>query len=405
MPMFDKKLNNLFGLPELQFTHKSQQFKNQLIFHFKKKSEKEVCPKCATLSDTCYDKRIVTIKDSPIRDKQVTLKIMKRRFFCKKCKKPFTEPVIGIIKGRRSTVRFRKHVFWCATQFQDLKRVRLKCKCSSWMVYTAYYEHAKLEVKKLQNPWGKTIGIDEHSFIRNKRYGHKEFATVFVDYNKSRVREAVLGRYPSDYMRDQNLLKIPGREGVKNVIIDFAPSMRRFAKDFFPNAKIIADKFHLVRLANQVVNMKRLEIMNDPKNKILKKRNNPLRKMLLTNGKRLHFSEERSLMYVFDRHPELQAFYRVKEMIHELYRIRGYNRARRYFINLTDFIASLKMDGLMSLRRTLMIWRTEILNYFKRRVTNGKTEGFNRKAKLIQRQAYGFRKFENYRLKLLYACR
>ena len=95
-------------------------------------------------------------------------------------------------------------------------------------------------------------------------------------------------------------------------------------------------------------------------------------------------------------------FYRVKEMIHELYRVRGYKRAKRYLTKLTDFIASLKLDGLKSLRRTLMSWREEILNYFKRRLTNGKTEGFNRKAKLIQRAAYGFKKFENYRLKLIY---
>ena len=373
--------------------------------HFRKKSKEEVCPKCATLTGVCYDKREVLIKDAPIRDKEVILKITKRRFYCKNCKKPFTEPVTGIVKGRRSTVRFRKHVFWCASNYQDLKRVMRKCKCSSWMAYTAFYEHAELEVRKLQNPWGKTVGIDEHSFIRNQKYGHREFATVFVDYNKSRIREVVLGRYPADYWEDGNLLKIKGRDNVKNVIIDFAPSMRSFARSFFPNAKIIADKFHLVRLANHAVNLKRLETIKDPKNPFFTSRKNPFRKMLLTNAKKLHFVQVRSLMYVFDRQPELQAYYRVKEMIHELYRIRGYNRARKHFINITDFIASLKMDGLKSLRRTLMSWREEILNYFRRRVTNGKTEGFNRKAKLIQRQAYGFRKFENYRLKLIYSCR
>jgi transposase len=92
-------------------------------------------------------------------------------------------------------------------------------------------------------------------------------------------------------------------------------------------------------------------------------------------------------------------------MIHNLYQIRGIKRASKALTRITDFIASLKMDGLKSLRRTLMDWRQEILNYFKRRVTNGKTEGFNRKAKLIQRAAYGFKKFENYRLKLIYLSR
>jgi len=403
--MLGRKITNFLGLPELEILPKSDQLKNTLRFHCRKTSSMEVCPKCATPSITKYDKRYVSIKDQPIRDKMVILKIEKRRFYCKSCKKPFTEPVQGIVKGRKSTTRFRKHILWCATNFADLKRVQEKCRCSSWMVYNAYYEHAELEVRKLQNPWGKTIGIDEHSFVRNKKHGHKEFASIFVDYNKSRVREVVYGRYGSDYWSDPNLLRIPGREHVKNVICDFSPSMRSFAKNFFPNAIVIADKFHLVRLANQAVNLKRLEIMKDPKSYLVKSRKNPLRKMLLMNRKNLHFSQKRSLMYVFDRHRELEAFYRVKEMIHEQYRIRGYKRARKALIRITDFRASLKMEGLRSLRRTLMDWREEILNYFKRRVTNGKTEGFNRKAKLIQRSAYGFKKFENYRLKLIYLCR
>jgi transposase len=338
--MLNKNVINFLSLPELEFTKESTKYKNTLKLHCRKTTKKEVCPKCATLSTTCYDKRQVSIKDQPIRDRIVYLKITKRRFYCKKCKKPFTEPIQGIIKGYRSTVRFRKHVLWCATNFSDLKRVQDKCRCSSWLVYTAYYEHAKLEVKKLQNPWGKTVGIDEHSFVRNKKFGNKEFASIFVDYNKSRIREVVYGRYGADYWRDKNLLQIPGRENAKNVICDFSPSMRSFAKEFFPNAIVIADKFHLVRLANHALNLKRLEIIKDPKSYITKSRKNPLRKMLLKNGKRLRFHEERSLMYVFDRHRELEAFYKFKEMIHNLYEIRGIKRASKALTRITDFIGS-----------------------------------------------------------------
>lgn len=403
--MLETKLSRLLALPELKITKEISHFKHTLVFHCEKKSKAEVCPKCATLSKTGYDKRMVTIKDTPIRDKMVYLKIVKRRFYCKSCKKPFTEPVQGVIKGFKSTRRFRTHIRWCASNFGDLKRVQEKCRCSSWLVYTAFYENIELEIRKLKNPWGKTIGIDEHSFVRNQRYGYKEFVSVFVDYNKSRVREVVYGRYREDFFMDKNLREIPGRENVQNVIMDFANSTRNFVKEFFPNASIVADKFHLIRLANYAVNMKRLEIMKEDKSKILKSKKNPLRKMLLKNGKRLYFDEKRALNFVFDHYKELQAYYRVKEMIHELYRHRNYKKAARAFTRITDFIASLKMKGLQSLRRTMMDWREEILNYFKRRVTNGKTEGFNRKAKLIQRNAYGFRKFENYRLKLLYMCR
>ncbi len=181
--------------------------------------------------------------------------------------------------------------------------------------------------------------------------------------------------------------------------------MKKFAKEFFLNTKIIADKFHLVRLANNMVNSKRLEIIKQPENKFLKSRKNPLRKMLLANGQRLHFQKQRVLMYIFDRFRELEAFYRLKKMIHELYRIRGYNRAKKYFTQITNFMSSLKLEGMKSSRKTLLGWQKEILNYFKRRLINGKTEGFDRKTKLIQRGAYGFKSFPNYRLKLIYLSR
>ncbi|MBI3555464.1 MAG: transposase [Deltaproteobacteria bacterium] len=49
-------------------------------------------------------------------------------------------------------------------------------------------------------------------------------------------------------------------------------------------------------------------------------------------------------------------------------------------------------------------WRVEILNYFLSRITNARTEGFNNKAKVVKRRAYGYRSFRNYRLKVLTAC-
>ena len=56
------------------------------------------------------------------------------------------------------------------------------------------------------------------------------------------------------------------------------------------------------------------------------------------------------------------------------------------------------------LRRTLMRWRREILGYFLCRLTNARTEGYNGKAKLVIRRAYGYRSFRNYWLRLLNAC-
>ena len=67
---------------------------------------------------------------------------------------------------------------------------------------------------------------------------------------------------------------------------------------------------------------------------------------------------------------------------------------------MTDKMALSDLPEIRTLRRTLMRWRGEILAYFASGLTNGRTEGFNNKAKVVKRRAYGYRSFQNYRLRL-----
>ena len=87
-----------------------------------------------------------------------------------------------------------------------------------------------------------------------------------------------------------------------------------------------------------------------------------------------------------------------------LNRTKGYERAKRALTAFTDALARSELPELKKLRRTLMSWRKEILEYFRTRLTNARTEGFNNVAKLVQKRAYGYRSFRNYRLRLLNAC-
>ena len=75
--------------PELELT-KYYRYSLSISLSAKKKDcfGMEVCPKCATPSVTGYDRRKVRVKDAPLRNRAVTLVLTKRRFFCKKCKKP-----------------------------------------------------------------------------------------------------------------------------------------------------------------------------------------------------------------------------------------------------------------------------------------------------------------------------
>ncbi len=400
--MIESQINKFLSLPEVKILGKRNLTNHIIELEAFKSSPFEVCPKCATKSDKVYDHVYVKVKDIPLRNKHVILNIKKRRFKCPNCTSVFREPIQGIRKGYKTTQRFRSHIRWCASNFTDLKRVMNKCRCSSWMVYKAYYEQLDLEVRKLDYPWPKTIGIDEHSFVRNTKDHFKEFATIFVDFNNNRVKEAVLGRSVDD-LEHSRVMNIKGRENVKNIVIDMSAPFKTFSNKYFPNAMITVDKFHVIAAFNRALDKIRLETMKHPL--FLKTKTSPMKRLYLRRGDRLNFTQKSILKHINSIFLELEEIYRFKERIHSIYKIRGYKRAKKAFIKLTDEMALSGRSAVQSLRKTLMKWRAEILNYFKSGITNAKTEGYNRKAKLIQRKAFGYKKFENYRLRLIYECR
>mgnify|MGYP001761383523 CR=1 FL=1 len=156
----------------------------------------------------------------------------------------------------------------------------------------------------------------------------------------------------------------------------------------------IRDSFHVVRLLNPALNKARTEITGDM-------RSHPGRRLLLMNSFKLESFERRALWKWLDHHPKLKELYMFKEALHKLYRTHGYDKAARALTKLTDLMASSEFKEIKTLRSTLMRWRKEILNYFICRTTNARTEGYNNLAKLLQKRAFGFRSFFNYRLRLL----
>lgn len=391
-----ERLARFVLLPELKLTKTVEEGTGYMALHVTKVSEMEVCPKCATPSRSVYDTRITSVKDQPLRNKRVRLVITKRRFRCRPCKRPFTEPVPGISKGRRYTERFRQHILWACDRFTDLKAVRQHVDASSGFIYKALYD--RLELKRRMNhsyPWPRSIGIDEHRFRRATKESPTEFASIIVDHKNHKAFELVRGRAVLDL--EASLSHITGAENVRFVTMDLSDTYRSFVKRNFRNAEIVADKFHVLRLLNPTLTRRRKEITGDH-------RRNPIRKLLLMRGDRLDFGT-RSVVYRWlSEHQELAEIYRWKEALHRLYRTRGYSRAERALRKLCDAMASSRLPEVVTLRRTLLRWFREVLCYFKTGLTNGRVEGFNNKAKLIRKRAYGYRSFKNYRLRLLSAC-
>ncbi len=393
------QIANFVLLPELKLEKIQRLRLHQNLFHCSKIPRWEACPRCASICHKGYDSRFVTIEDAPVRGFGIRLRIKKRRLWCDTCKKPFTEHIQGVMPKRRTTQRFRKSVAWAAENFSDLKRVKRAFKCSNDFIYRALYE--QLELKRRhhnQYPFPNTIGIDEHHFKRvrgGSEFRPRSFVTMIVDYDNKKLFELVEGKSGPDLRSALN--EKLGRENVKQAVIDMSDTYKSFIKDYFPNAQITADKFHVLRLITPSINRRRKEITGD-------KRSNPVRRLLLRNYKSLAPHERSALLTWLDHFPVLKELYSFKEQLHAFYRINGFERAKIALTHLTDAMAASTLPEVKTLRTTLMRWRNEILNYFKFKLTNARTEGYNNVAKVIKRRSYGFRNFQNYRLRLLNAC-
>lgn len=386
-----KSTEKFILLPELNLLTHYQSDKFRTHYKCTKESEFEVCPRCAVKSYSVHDRRWVSVQDQPIRGSGVYLRILKRRFRCPQCKKVFTEPIPGVRKGFKTTERYRRGIRWACENFKDLKSVQKAFNCSAGLVYKTFYEQLEIKLRERKNnPWPSKIGIDEHSWLKG-RMG-RSFVSLIVDYDNKKIFEAVEGKTALGL--SDNLAHIPGRERVKEVALDLCDPFKKFAREMFPNARIVADHFHVVRLLNPALNKARTEITGD-------KRSHPGRRLLLLNGSRLEYFERRALHQWLEHHPKLKEIYFFKEAIHRLYRIRGQNKAARALTKLTDRMALSQLPEIKTLRKTLMSWRNEILNYFINQTTNARTEGYNNLAKLLQKRAFGFRSFFNYRLRLL----
>ena len=114
-----------------------------------------------------------------------------------------------------------------------------------------------------------------------------------------------------------------------------------------------------------------------------------------------------SLLALGDPNAEVAVAYRVKERLRDFYRTRDPDRAKAVLDELVLHCRKRTMPPeVQRLGRTLHDWIDKIANFHMARVSNGPTEALNNLIKRIKRIGFGFRNFENYRIRaLLYAGR
>lgn len=372
-----------------------QIFKNGHLWVVEKLNSGSPCLRCGSVNVVKSGRCTTTVRDEPVRSNPVWLRIHKHRLYCKSCKKVFVEPVVAIWPRRKTTQRFRKFIGQSCGRMNDLSTVSRFYNVSHGFAYKVYYEQTAVKLREYKSAqhWPEVVGIDEHFFRRQK--GFTEFVTMFTDLKKKRAFDMVLGK---DFKSLEEQLKhIPGRENVKIVVIDMSSTYKSFAKKFFPNAKLVADKFHVLRLFTPHIMRAGKEIHGHRKE--LRTR----RKLLCSRIKLDYFIRQDIDRYL-KNHDKLNELYRWKEKLYEFYRIKGFERARSALERLLNQMKLSTVEEVQKLLATFQRWKNEILKYFENGYTNGFTERINGTGKLVQRRAFGYRSFQNYKLRTLSAC-
>jgi transposase len=192
------------------------------------------------------------------------------------------------------------------------------------------------------------------------------------------------------------------RTQIQAVAIDMSPAYIQAVKAHLPQAKIVFDHFHVIKLYNdKLADLRRQlyrEMSDDLQRKVLK----GTRWLLLKNPENLNDDndEKERLQAALKINSPLAAAYYLKEDLRQIWDQRHKTDARRV---LHDWIKRAKASGVRMLARfakTLAAHANGILNYYDFPISTGPLEGTNNKIKTMQRQAYGFRDMDFFKLKI-----
>ncbi len=325
------------------------------------------------------------------------IRIECRRYQCRDCRRWFVQPLPGLLKGRHSSEPFREKVYQLHHQGICGSALAKLMKLGSATVERIYHQFT---VRKASERTSLTcplvLGIDEHTLHKGCR-----FATTLCDLKNHRVFDVVEGRTPEELAG--YFLKLKGKDQVKVVCIDLSSSYRALIRRCFPNARIVADRFHVVRVMLHHF----LELFRHIAPEIKSHRGSlaALRK----RPENLSEKQRQRRDQLLTRYPAMRTLY---EKMRELWMLLG-KRCKtkaqcvplsRQLLALIEDLRGSGFAALKTLGATLEGWAKEIACMWRFTKNNGITEGFHRKMKLIQRRAYGFRNFNNYRLRVIAQC-
>lgn len=389
------QLLNLAGIEVEDYTDCG----GQLILEVEARTTQATCSRCQQISCHLHQNHWYLARDLSISGRTVFLKVNRRQFKCRTCNKPFSETLDFIAPRRKQTNRFAQSIVQQVLH-SDIHNVALQNDLTDEEVWSMvqYISKKKLQIdlRKL-----KRLGIDEIAL----RKGQGNYIVVLVDLD----RRVPMGFAPSRQQADIKKVLNGWGEAVLNQIvevsIDLCGNYKSLVHQLLPNAAIVADRFHVMKIVNEDLDTSRkaLGLANQENPNAAKKSQieaalKQSKYVLLKPEENLSQKQKAKLEEIREVLPSLAQMHLMKESFRAIFE--QADNWRDGAFQLLDWLAEAQGTFKKSVG-TICRWFGEVTEYFEHRTTSGVVEGINNKLKLIKRSGYGFRNFDNFQLRCL----
>ena len=384
----------------LHFKKSSHSCQGEIQHAFYQDNPEDIqCPHCKSknyyLHGFCYRNALLANHENTLRN----VRIKVQRYRCKDCHKTYVMGCekIGLLKYQHRNEQCNRLMLEDCVDGQTNKCIAKRYGvCESTVEHELHRTTQKLIEQQINYPLPRVLGIDEHKIHKGGKY-----AITLVDLAHHRVYDVIETKDKEAlerYLREKK-----GRMEVRVVCMDFCPMFRSVVKRLLPNAKIVADRFHVIKLVNKALHDYIKAVAPDQRWK------RGYTRLLGKRSENLTDKQKERLNELLGMDSSFKLAYDFKQRLCSLLNLKSLTKQAcqeplRQLIQMVDELRHTAHPIWRRLADTLSEWFVPIICMWRFTRNNGITEGFHRKMKLIQRRAYGFRNFANYRLRVLLEC-
>ena len=331
------------------------------------------------------------------------IRLKKRRFRCKVCRKSAVAETSLVKKNHQIATIVKQKIAQKLIEKVPMTAISESLSVSTSTVIRKLKE---FEFKTDLNYLPEHMRWDEYSFKKGK------MSFIAQDFDSRKIIAILDGRTQATIRNHFLCYSRQVRNSVKIITMDMFSPYYDIARKLFPSVKIVLDRFHIVQHLGRAMNRLRIQIMNqlDRKSheykalkrywKLIQQDSRKLsHKRFYRPTFRLHLTNKEILEKLLSYSQELREYYELYQLL--LFHFRE-KRAEHFFGLIEERIACVN-PFFQTVFKTFLKEKDKIINALELPYSNAKLEATNNLIKVIKRNAFGFRNFDNFKTRILVA--